>query len=130
MRICLLIESFYPVTGGAESQARAWVEYCVRQHIPIFVISGHVPEDAKHEEMLFGARVLRIPPAGNRPGIKRWPMIVTAFYYLIRERRSYDIIMVDGFRTLGISAVLAGKLLGKFVMLKPENIGEMSGEIF
>ena len=129
-RICYLSESFYPVTGGTESQGRAFVEYFTRQQVEILVITGHVPIDSKREEILFGIRVLRIPPSGNKPGMKRWPMIVTSCIWLIKERRHFDIIFVDGFRTLGLSAAVVGKLFGKKVVLKPENIGEMSGKFF
>jgi glycosyltransferase involved in cell wall biosynthesis len=56
--------------------------------------------------------------------------MTTALVWLIKERQKFDIVFVDGFRTLGVSAILGGKLAGKKIILKPENIGEMSGAFF
>ena len=129
-RICYVSEAFYPVTGGIESQGRAFVEYFTSQKFEVLVITGHVPKSVKREQQLFGARVLRIPPSSSLPGKQRWSMIVTSFIWLVKERKHFDIIFVDGFRSLGVSAVLIGHLFKKKVVLKPENFGEMSGEFF
>jgi glycosyltransferase involved in cell wall biosynthesis len=73
--------------------------------------------------------VVRVPPAGVG-GSKRWLMLVSSFYALVRARRDYDIIFVSGFKALGISAVLTARLFGKVCVLKADSNGEMSGEFF
>jgi len=57
-------------------------------------------------------------------------MLITATFFLFRYRRAYDIILVSGYRVLGIAAVISARLLGKRCILKADNNGEMSGEYF
>lgn len=129
-RLCYLAESFYPNIGGIETQGRLLAESLAARSLDLLVITNRVPASSECEETLFGARVVRVSPAADTPGLQRWPMMLTALVELLRRRRDYDIIFVDGFRTLGIPAVIAARLLGKKTVLKPANGGEMSGAFF
>jgi glycosyltransferase involved in cell wall biosynthesis len=86
--------------------------------------------DTRREEVFGGARLLRLPPTGVTMSLGRWLMLPFAFWRLLREQEAYDIIFVDGFRTLGMVAVLAGRFTGKRVVFKPNSSGEMSGAFF
>jgi hypothetical protein len=48
----------------------------------------------------------------------------------LRKRRDYDVVLVSGFRLLGISAMLAAIVTRKPTVLKADSSGEMSGEYF
>jgi glycosyltransferase involved in cell wall biosynthesis len=57
-------------------------------------------------------------------------MVARALFWLIKERERWDIVFTDGFRALGIPAVVASRLLGKKAVFRPQNVGEMSGAFF
>jgi glycosyltransferase involved in cell wall biosynthesis len=64
------------------------------------------------------------------PGAGRWAACRPVFRQLGRLRDAYDLILVDGFRTLGMPAVLRGLMHHKLVVLRAENNGELSGAFF
>jgi glycosyltransferase involved in cell wall biosynthesis len=81
------------------------------------------------EETVDGIRVLRVPPPGPaRKG--KYLMVPGALWALIRERARFDVLVVRGTRVLGLPGLLAGRLLGKPVVLQAEINGEMSGEVY
>lgn len=81
------------------------------------------------EEEVDGIRVLRVPPAGPGRGGK-YAMVLPALRMLGRERQSFDVLVVRGTRVLGLPGLLAGRLLGKPVVLQAEINGELSGEVY
>jgi glycosyltransferase involved in cell wall biosynthesis len=88
-----------------------------------------VSKSLKRTEDIGGITVHRIPPVGLGQS-KRWAMLLWSLVILARMHRRYDIVYVSGFKALGVSAVLIGKLLGKICILKADSNGEMSGEFF
>ena len=128
-RVCMLLESYCPVVGGMETQARNLSISLAAAGVPVLIVTRRSNPDLPETEVLDGIRVCRVPPTSHA-NRARWFTVATCLPTLIRRRRDYDIILVPGFRALGISAVIAGKFLGKRVVLKAENNGEMSGEFF
>ena len=128
-RVCLLTETYYPVIGGGESQARALAEGLVARGWEVMVLTRRSDGGLSRREKIGEVDVLRLPPAG-RQHVKKWGLLLAALPALIRWRGRYDLIFVSGFRIVGIAAVLAGRLLGKPVILKADSLGEMSGEFF
>ena len=57
-------------------------------------------------------------------------MVLPALIKLGTERRSFDVLVVRGTRVLGLPGLLAGRLLGKPVVLQAEVNGELSGEVY
>jgi glycosyltransferase involved in cell wall biosynthesis len=57
-------------------------------------------------------------------------MLFWSLLALAKTRSQYDVVYVSGFKSLGLSAVLAAKLLRKRCILKADSNGEMSGEFF
>lgn len=125
----MLLESFYPVVGGMETQARNMARGFRAEGVAVIVVTRRTSRDLAPRETLEGVPVYRVPPA-VRSSRARWLLVLTCLPTLIRRRRDYDIILVPGFRTLGISAVIAAKLLKKRAVLKAESSGEMSGAFF
>jgi glycosyltransferase involved in cell wall biosynthesis len=128
-RICLLTETYYPVTGGGETQARVLAEALSAHGFTVFIIARRSSQSFKTIEDVCGVTVYRIPPVGMG-GWKRWGMLVWSFFILTKMRKRYDILYVSGFKALGISAVLASRLFRKICILKADSNGEMSGEFF
>ncbi len=128
-RLCMVTEKFFPVIGGAETQGMALAEDLIAAGHEVQVVTRRSSHDFPPREQIGEIRIHRLGPSG--PGqLKKWGMVVTSFLFYLRHLRRYDIILVSGFRVLGISAVLAGWLLGKPCILKADNNGEFSGEYF
>jgi glycosyltransferase involved in cell wall biosynthesis len=73
--------------------------------------------------------VYRLAPVGSGQ-LKKWGLLLSSLPVLVRLRDQYDLIFVSGYRIIGLTAVLVGKLLRKPVVLKADSRGEMSGEFF
>jgi glycosyltransferase involved in cell wall biosynthesis len=127
--ICLLTETYYPLTGGGETQARSLAENLVAKGFKVFIATRRVATSLKKVEEIGGVPIYRIRPVGLGQS-KRWGMLLWALVVLVRMRRRYNIIYVSGFKALGVSAVLISRLLGKTCILKADSNGEMSGEFF
>ena len=69
------------------------------------------------------------PPTGTGQ-LKKWGLLFSSLPKLIQLRHQYDLIFVSGYRIIGLTAVLAGKLFHKPVVLKADSQGEMSGDFF
>jgi glycosyltransferase involved in cell wall biosynthesis len=129
LRACLLTETYYPVTGGGETQARALAEGLAAAGSHVMVLTRRSHAALEPFEQLGGVNIFRLPPTGPHH-LKKWGLLFSTFLVLIRQRKQYDLIFVSGFRVLGVAAVLAGALLGKVCILKADSLGEMSGEFF
>ncbi len=126
-RVCVVIESYYPVVGGMESQARTLSAGLSRLGVPHQIVTRRVDTTMAPTEQVDGVPVTRIGPVGPTG---RWRMALKIFPWLLRHRKEYDVVFVPGFRVLGVSAVLAGKWTGKPCVLKADSRGELSGSFF
>ncbi len=128
-RVCMVIESYSPVIGGMERQARSLAAQLAENHVRLQVVTRRTARDVPVSERIDGIPVQRIAPVGSWRG-GRWIMAATVLPWLLRHRNEYDLIFVPGFRTLGLSAVLLRKVTGKPCVLKADSRGEMSGSFF
>jgi glycosyltransferase involved in cell wall biosynthesis len=81
------------------------------------------------EDLVDGLRILRLPPVG--PGRRvRWRLQLRALPEFVRRRGEYDVLLISGYRALGIPGLMAGRWYGRPVVLKADSLGEMSGEFF
>ena len=128
-RVCLLTETYYPLTGGGESQTRTLAANLLARKFRVIIITRRCSESLKEIESVDGVPVYRIPPVGAGR-FTRWFMLFWSLLALARMRRQYDLVFVSGFKALGLSAVLAAKLFRKTCILKADSNGEMSGEFF
>lgn len=129
LRVCIFTETYYPVIGGGETQARLLADGLAAAGIPVMVLTRRSAGSLAKVEPLDSVTVYRLPPTGQGQ-LKKWGLLFSALLPLIRLRQQYDLIFVSGFRIVGVTAVLIGKLLGKAVILKADSQGEMSGEFF
>jgi glycosyltransferase involved in cell wall biosynthesis len=128
-KICIFTETYYPVVGGGEKQARELAEGLMDRGFRIMVLTRRSNATFKKIEDVGPVTVYRLPPVG-RWHFKKWGLMITGLLLLIRLRRQYDLIFVSGFRVIGISAVMISRLLGKACILKADSPGEMSGKFF
>lgn len=124
-----MTETYYPVIGGGETQARALAQDCTARGHKVTVLARRSDTAFSKFEMLDGVQIYRLWPSG--PGhLKKWLMLMSSFWWLVRNSTSYEVVLVSGYRVLGISAVIATRLARKRCVLKADNNGEMSGDYF
>ena len=127
--VCLMTETYHPVTGGGETQARVIARGMVRAGRPTIMLTRRTDRRLSRDEMIDGVRVLRLAPVG--PGhLRKWGLCLTALWTLFRRRNEYAVLLVCGYRVLGIPAVLISLMLGKPCVLKADSLGEYSGRFF
>lgn len=128
-RICIFTETYYPVMGGGETQARALAEGLAARGFEVMVLTRRSDASFRKTERFGSVKVHRLPPVGSQH-LKKWGFMLTSLLALMRMRRQYDLIFVSGFRALGISAMIIRLLLKKPCVLKADSLGEMSGDFF
>lgn len=128
-RLCMLTETYYPEIGGGETQGRLLSQALVARGSGVLILTRRTRRGLPRRETVAGIPVRRIGPGGTGR-LRKWGLLLTAGPALVGLRRSCDLLLVSGFRILGIPAVVAGKLLGKPIVLKADSNGEMSGQYF
>jgi len=125
-RVCLLTEMFYPVVGGGETHARLLAESLNAMGTPTWVLTRQTDHTFRRSELIGDTLVYRLPPSGVQR-LGKYLMIPAVMSELHKRRDDYDVILVCGFRVLGVPAVLAAGKLNKACILRAEALGEMSG---
>ena len=126
-RVLFLTESFHPVLGGGETHVRRLGANLVAMGHQATVVTRRGDIAWPAEDEVDGIRVRRVPPAGpGRTG--KYLMVPAALRAVLREGRHHDVIVVRATRVLGLPGLLAGRTLGRPVILQPEINGELSGE--
>jgi glycosyltransferase involved in cell wall biosynthesis len=115
--VMMLVNYFPPLpTGGAERQAERLAGYLVAKNVHTGVITRRVGALARVEER-DGFEIHRIMQVG--PGkMKTITFTIAAIIFLIRFRNTYDILHAHLAFSPAIAAAVAGKILGKSVIVK------------
>lgn len=127
--VCILTETYHPVTGGGETQARALAEGLNAAGVEVQLITRRSDPALAARDTVDGIPVHRVGPVGGGH-LRKWGMVLTAWIMLFRLRSSYDVLIVCGFRVLGIPAMITGLSSGKPCILKADSQGELSGSFF
>jgi glycosyltransferase involved in cell wall biosynthesis len=128
-RVCILTETYHPVTGGGETQTRVLAAGLSAAGSSTHVLTRRTDRTLEKSVSIDGATVWRLSPSG-KGHLKKWGLVFSATLKLWQLRHSYDVILVSGYRVLGIPSIIIAKLLGKPCILKADCIGEFSGEFF
>jgi glycosyltransferase involved in cell wall biosynthesis len=129
MKICIFTETYYPVMGGGETQAELLAEGLIANGYSVIVLTRRSDASLKKHERYGKVNVYRLSPVGSGQ-LKKWGLIFSSIPAFLRLHNQYDLIFVSGYRIIGLTAVLIGKLLRKPVVLKADSQGEMSGDFF
>lgn len=129
MKICIFTETYYPVMGGGETQAQLLAEGLIADGHSVTVLTRRSDASLKKYERYGKVDVYRLAPVGSGQ-LKKWGLLFSSIPALLRLRNQYDLIFVSGYRIIGLTAVLIGKMLRKSVVLKADSQGEMSGDFF
>jgi glycosyltransferase involved in cell wall biosynthesis len=129
MKICIFTETYYPVVGGGETQAQLLAEGLIANGHSVTILTRRSDASLKRHEKYGNINVYRLSPVGSGQ-LKKWGLLLSSLFLLIKLRNQYDLIFVSGYRIIGLTAVLVGKIFRKLVVLKADSQGEMSGEFF
>lgn len=129
LRVCLVLETYWPQVGGGETAGRMLAHGLVRRGCGVSVFTRRSVPGVGARDPDGAVAVRRLPPAGSGPG-RKWALSVPTFAAMLAAHGEFDVVAVLGFRVLGAPVVTAGRLLGLPVVLKAESRGEMSGEFF
>ena len=129
MKICIFTETYYPVVGGGETQAKLLAEGLIAQGHSVIILTRRSDVSLKTHERYGDVDVYRLAPSGVGQ-LKKWGLLFSSIPMLMRLRHQSDLIFVSGYRIIGLPAVLMGRLFRKPVVLKADSQGEMSGAFF
>jgi glycosyltransferase involved in cell wall biosynthesis len=129
VKICIFTETYYPVVGGGETQARLLAEGLIAQGHSVIILTRRSDASLKSHERYGDVEVYRLAPSGVGQ-LKKWGLLFSSIPMLMKLRHQTDLIFVSGYRIIGLPAVLIGTLFRKPVVLKADSQGEMSGEFF
>ncbi len=130
-RILVLIDRFYPIIGGAESQALSLASHLHKNNYGILVLTRQLTKDLKRFEKLNGIPIWRVPSSGFKK-FSQYKFALLLPYYLFKFRDEYDIIHCsDIFSVIGLSSIVSAKLLnkkivGRFTTIGIDNVGLLS----
>jgi glycosyltransferase involved in cell wall biosynthesis len=127
--ICILTETYHPVIGGGETQARALAEGFLTAGHRVSLLTRRSSPQLAAREVIGGVPVQRLGPSGSRH-LNKWGLALTAGRALRRGADRFDVALVCGYRVLGIPAVATCRRLGKRSVLKADSLGEWSGDYF
>lgn len=129
LRVCLVMETYWPQVGGGETAGRMLAHGLVRRGCDVSVFTRRSMPGVGARDPDGEVAVRRLPPGGSGPG-RKWVLSVPMVAAMLATHDEFDVVAVLGFRVLGAPVVTAGRLLGLPVVLKAESRGEMSGEFF
>jgi glycosyltransferase involved in cell wall biosynthesis len=115
IRACMVSFYFHPHYSGSAVQAHNLSRHLVRRGVDPWIVSANL-NLAPQQEELAGIKVSRLPVSKN-PGMQVLSFWLSLVSFLVRNRRSFDIVHAHGTLQHGIVS-LAGRLLGKKTILK------------
>lgn len=110
--------------GGAEQQALKLIQVLTARGIETKIVAGWWSYDEPRTEAIAGVAIHRVFTFwyfGGIKGLRRFSTylyMLSLLFYLIRHRRSYDLIHVHSMSPSTFVAALAGKMLGKKTISK------------
>jgi len=125
--VVMLTANYYPYVGGAEGQARSVARALARRQVPVWVVTRLLP-GLKKEESVDGIPVFRLAAWGCG-SFGALTFAIFTLLHLLRRRACYEVIHVHLASSHAVVAALAGRLLGKRVVVKLGG-GKGVGEIF
>ena len=132
MRILMIVRQFYPWVGGAERQTQKLAAKLIELGLDVNIVTGWWFRGTPRQEIIDTVPVFRNFTCWQMFGIKGlrkfggYLYILSLFWYLWKHRHEYDLIHVHLLSYAALSAVLAGRWLGKKTIIKISNSGQDS----
>lgn len=118
LRICLCVSLFRPAIGGAERQAEQLARALTARGHRVTVVTQRLPGTPPEEE-LDGVRVVRAIRTLKGGPLFGVTYVLSLSWYLLRHRRSFDLIQATYLYLDAFTAVALRPLHGRPVILRP-----------
>jgi glycosyltransferase involved in cell wall biosynthesis len=127
-RVLMLAAQFWPIVGGAETQARRLAAELRRQGACVEVWTGRWDSSWPREAVLDGVPVRRIGTAWPRSllRVRRWLFMASLLRALLREARRFDVIHVHQVLYPAFVAAVAGWCRGVPCLARISSTGSTS----
>jgi glycosyltransferase involved in cell wall biosynthesis len=124
----MLVAQFWPIVGGAETQARRLAAELRRQGASVEVWTGRWDSSWPSEAVLDGVPVRRIGAAWPRSvfRLRRWLFMASLLRALLREARRFDVIHVHQVLYPAFVAAVAGWRRGVPCLARISSTGSTS----
>jgi glycosyltransferase involved in cell wall biosynthesis len=120
--VCMLIQAYYPVVGGAERQLQQVAAHLRDNGVRVTVLTRPLPGTAPFE-VIEGTPVYRIPSPGSNKTIRSLTFTLNALTFLTRRHREIDLFHAHDILSPTTVAALAGRIWHKPVVVKVLNSG-------
>jgi glycosyltransferase involved in cell wall biosynthesis len=120
-RLVMVISRFPPAIGGTEIQCRELSETLNQRGQQVQVVTERYDPQLPGNETINGVQVIRLSSRGARP-LASFLFSLRLFIWLIKNK-DFDIVHAHMLAGPAIAALLAGKLLGKPVIVKIAGAG-------
>ena len=125
-KVCILAPSYWPAVGGGETHARLLARELSTRGCAVTVLTRRREAEWAAEEKFEGARILRFGNPGH-VRLGKYLLLAPALWWLVTNKRRWDVVYVCGLRVAGWSGVLAQLFARKPCILRAEAMGEMDG---
>lgn len=131
-RVLMVVRLFHPWVGGTERQALKLSKAMRAAGTPVVVVTGRWFRGTSRAETIEGVPVVRHHTLWEFFGIRGlrklggYLYMITLAWYLVRNRRHYDLIHVHGLNYHTAVAAAVGRRLGKPTVVKLANSGSAS----
>lgn len=115
MRVMMVLNRFYPMIGGAEAQCKILSHALYRQYnIKVDVVTYRYDKNLKTTDSIDGLNINRISDANYAFLLFYFEL----FFFLLKNRRCFDLIHCHSISVTAFVSCLAGKLLNKPCVVK------------
>ncbi len=125
MRICMLLDRYLPVIGGAEVLASHLSQTLIASGHQVEVITRRLYRDLPARDVVEGVPVRRLSPVGLSR-LANALMVFRMMAFLLMEGGRYDVWHVHGVGPIGLAALLIGPLRRRPVFLTPLAYGNLT----
>src|SRR5262245_11026040 len=126
LRVLVLTTYYHPILGGVETHARQLVQHLSRRGFGVDVITKRIGANDPRESRVDDIPVHRVGPAGDRRASGKWTAIPSFLAETVVLGRRADVIVCVDYRGIGVAAVLAGRRLGRPVILQAATAGVLA----
>ena len=82
MKICIFTETYYPVVGGGETQARLLAEGLIETGHSVIVLTRRSNAALRRQETYGHVHVYRLAPVGGGQ-LKKWGLLLSSLSALV-----------------------------------------------
>lgn len=127
-RVLMIVAQFWPIVGGAETQARRLAAELRRQGTHVEIWTGRWSRGVPAREEIDGVPVRRLGPglALQPIRLRRWLFLVLLFAELLRRGREFDVFHTHQLLYPAFAAAVAGRMLRRPAIARISSTGSTS----